>query len=317
MSHGFDPHQHGHHSHGEVPGDGHDEGLSADLPRILARSHPGRLGRRGVLGLLGGLGAASLVGCAPGDDQAATPSPAPGPTSPATSPSRPASPGASAPTSASAGSTVAATDEIPEEAGGPYPADGSNGVNVLTESGIVRSDLTRSFGRASGVAAGVPLTIRLRVLDTNGETVSPYPGAAIYLWHCDRAGNYSMYSPSVVGENYLRGVQVAGEDSWLTFTSIVPGAYSRRWPHAHFEVYGSVAGATTASRKLRTSQLALPEDICLQVYGAADGYGQSLTNLGQTSLDSDVVFSDGWSLQMASVTGSVRAGYVATLNVPV
>ena len=39
-----------------------------------------------------------------------------------------------------------ADGEIPEETAGPYPGDGSNGVNVLSESGIVRSDITSSFG---------------------------------------------------------------------------------------------------------------------------------------------------------------------------
>ena len=59
-------------------------------------------------------------------------------------------------------SNVSVADgEIPEETAGPYPGDGSNGVNVLTESGIVRSDITSSFGSASGVAEGVPTTVKL------------------------------------------------------------------------------------------------------------------------------------------------------------
>jgi hypothetical protein len=37
----------------------------------------------------------------------------------------------------------------------------------------------------------------------------------------------------------------------------------------------------------------------------------------QTTLASDNIFSDGYSLQLAKVTGSVAAGYTATLNVPV
>jgi hypothetical protein len=40
-------------------------------------------------------------------------------------------------------------------------------------------------------------------------------------------------------------------------------------------------------------------------------------NLAQLSLESDGIFSDGYSLQMAKVTGSVDEGYTATLNVPV
>jgi hypothetical protein len=45
------------------------------------------------------------------------------------------------------------------ETAGPYPGDGSNGPNVLVESGIVRSDIRPSFGSYSGSAAGVPMTI--------------------------------------------------------------------------------------------------------------------------------------------------------------
>ena len=55
---------------------------------------------------------------------------------------------------------------IPEETAGPFPGDGSNGVNVLTESGVVRSDIRSSFGSSTTVAEGVPLTIELTVADT-------------------------------------------------------------------------------------------------------------------------------------------------------
>ena len=90
----------------------------------------------------------------------------------------------------------------------------------------------------------------------------------------------------------------------MTFTSIFPAAYAGRWPHVHFEVYPSLDDATTASGKLRTSQLALPEDASRLVY-ATDGYEQSVGNLAQTSLQTDMVFSDGYSLQLATVTGDV------------
>jgi hypothetical protein len=68
--------------------------------------------------------------------------------------------------------------------------------------------------------------------------------------------------------------------------------------------------------KLRTSQLALPEDSCKLVYATA-GYDGSLANLAQTSLTRDMVFSDGYSLQLARVTGDVTTGMSAMLNVPV
>jgi protocatechuate 3,4-dioxygenase beta subunit len=277
--------------------DEHREGLAHDLPGLLVRG----LGRRGVLGLLGGIGA-GLVSCSVGEDDAvdgtSTPDPPPG-----------SPPGAEP--------TTVAEGEIPEETAGPFPGDGSNGPDVLSQSGVVREDITRAFGTAAGVAAGVPLTLRLRVLQLEDGESTPLVGAAVYAWHCDRKGRYSMYSDGVTEENYLRGVQAAGADGWLRFTTVFPGCYAGRWPHVHFEVYPSLDAATTASDRLRTSQLALPEDTCRQVYGVADGYDQSVGNLDRVSLDSDNVFSDGYSLQLAKVTGSVEEGYVATIAVPV
>ena len=163
-------------------------------------------------------------------------------------------------------SVEVAEGEIPEETAGPYPGDGSNGPNVLSESGVVRSDITGSFGDASGVAEGVPMTVKLKVYDLNGDDATPLAGAAIYLWHCDREGSYSMYDGDAQSENYLRGVQEAADDGTLEFTTIFPACYSGRWPHMHFEVYESLDAATNATNKLRTSQLALPQDVCETVY---------------------------------------------------
>lgn len=269
----------------------HDRGLSHDLPALLSR--------RRLLALFGGgAGAVALAACGTGAN--------------GTTGSGSGS-GATSDSGATSGSNSG--DGIPEETGGPYPADGSNGVNVLTESGIVRSDITTSFGTGSAVAPGIPLTITLTVLDTVNAS-APLEGAAVYLWHCDRDGNYSMYSRAIAQENYLRGVQAADANGVVTFKSIFPGCYSGRWPHCHFEVYPSLAKATTASGKLRTSQLALPKDVCDTIY-ATDGYADSASNLARVSLDTDNVFRDGYSLQLATVTGTASSGLTATLNVPV
>ena len=276
----------------------HDRGLSHDLPT---------LSRRRTLTLFGGAGlAAALASCGIGSTDESEAADSPGPSST----SGGGSTGAESETDMSSTGT-----EIPEETAGPYPGDGSNGVNVLTETGIVRSDITTSFGSASAVAVGVPLTITLTVLDVSSGS-GPLAGAAVYLWHCDIEGRYSLYSDGITRENYLRGVQETGSDGSVRFTSIFPAAYSGRWPHIHFEVYPSLEAATTASGRLRTSQLALPEDACALVY-ATDGYQQSVRNVAQTSLDTDNVFSDGYSLQLATVTGDVDTGMAATLNVPV
>jgi protocatechuate 3,4-dioxygenase beta subunit len=186
----------------------HDRGLAHDLPRINRRTAMGLVGGAGVLGLLG-WGGVNLLR----DDDA------------------PAGSGASA-----ASGTTGSTDGIPEETSGPYPGDGSNGPNVLTTSGIVRSDIRSSFGTSTRTAPGVALTIELTVLTMNGTSTRPYEGAAVYLWHCDREGRYSLYSSGVTKDNYLRGVQVADSAGKVSFTSIFPGCYAGRWPHVHFEV---------------------------------------------------------------------------------
>jgi protocatechuate 3,4-dioxygenase beta subunit len=265
------------------------------------------LHRRRFLSLFAGAGLAAVAGCSADD---AADSATAGPTS--TTPSATAT--SSSPTT-SATTGAIDVDEIPAETAGPYPGDGSNGPNVLTESGIVRKDITKSFGSASGVATGVPLTVELTILDAAKDT--PLAGAAVYLWHCDAQGRYSLYSDGATEENYLRGVQAADANGKVTFTSIFPAAYPGRWPHIHFEVYASLSEATAAGKISATSQLAFPKDVCDGVY-TTDGYDGSARNMERTSLEDDNVFGDDEGVhQLATVTGDVAAGYVAKLNVGV
>ncbi|MFG2000905.1 intradiol ring-cleavage dioxygenase [Spirillospora sp. NPDC048911] len=284
--------------------DDHDRGLAFDLARLkhldrLERlDRRKRLDRRAALGMLGGAVLLGAVGCA--DDGAGG------------NGSGNAGGGGGGSTAPAVTPTAAGGGEIPEETGGPFPGDGTNGPNALTESGIVRSDIRSSFGSSAGraVAQGVPLTVELTV--TNKGT--PCKGAAVYAWHCDRDGNYSMYSESVTRENYLRGVQAAGANGVVRFVSIFPAAYSGRWPHIHFEVFSSLADATRGSKSIKTTQLAFPEDTCDAVY-ATTGYAKSVSTMARTSLKDDMVFSDGVEAQMATITGSVTGGLTAKLAV--
>jgi hypothetical protein len=50
---------------------------------------------------------------------------------------------------------------------------------------------------------------------------------------------------------------------------------------------------------------------------ATDGDSQSVRNLAQTSLQTDMVFSDGVSLQTPTVTGNSTNGYTASFVVGV
>ena len=203
---------------------------------------------------------------------------------------------------------------IPQEPEGPFPADGSNGPNVLNQTGAIRSDIRSSFGGLSGTADGVPLTIALTLV--SAESCAPLVNRAVYVWHCDKLGRYSLYSDGVTNQNFLRGVQVTNADGKVTFTSIFPGCDEGRWPHIHFEVFLTSLSATNASNKIATSQIALPKAACDLVY-ATPGYVQSIANLSQVTLASDSVFRDGASLELATVTGSVAAGFLASLTVAV
>ena len=64
-------------------------------------------------------------------------------------------------TGATASADAASCEVIPEETAGPFPGDGSNGPDVLSQSGVVRKDIRSSFGSSTTVAEGVPLTIQL------------------------------------------------------------------------------------------------------------------------------------------------------------
>ncbi|WP_143684847.1 intradiol ring-cleavage dioxygenase [Variovorax sp. KK3] len=217
--------------------------------------------------------------------------------------------------------TSSSCTALPGETAGPYPADGTNTASgatsdVLTASGIVRSDIRSSFIGTATQAQGVATTLTLTLVNTSASC-APLSGYAIYLWHCDRDGNYSLYTASA--ESYLRGVQVTDANGQVASTTIFPGCYSGRWPHMHFEVFASLAAATTGRNALLTSQLALPSAACSAVYPYATGYASSVNNFANVTLGSDKVFGDNTAAQIAAMTpamtGSVTAGYAAAATI--
>jgi protocatechuate 3,4-dioxygenase beta subunit len=305
-----------------------DLGLSQDLPRLLQR--------RTLLKIFAGGAVVALASCSSGDDDSAATPATTGTTDPATAATAAPSSTASsdsgdAGTASSAAGTTATTaaattaasggsrdlgdvEEIPEETAGPYPGDGSNGPNVLDDAGAVRSDIRTSVGSSEPVG-GTPLTLTLTIADAASNMA--LAGAAVYAWHCDAEGRYSMYSPGVTEETFLRGVQETDAQGKATFTTIYPGCYSGRWPHIHFEVYSSLEDATSSARPAATSQVALPDSTNTVVY-AEDLYASSVRNYEQISLARDNVFSDDQAVhQLATMSGSAADGFTAVLTVGV
>lgn len=267
----------------------HDDfgGLTRDMAQ---------LSRRRALTLLGGLSSAALLAaCGKTVSTADTTIARSDTSSPTTSTSQLA---------ASAGA------EIPNETQGPFPADGSNGPNVLKDDGVVKRDITTSFGEFSGTASGVATTVNLLIVDaTTGAAIS---NAAVYAWHCTADGRYSIYEIS--NQNYLRGLQTSDDAGLATFTTIFPGCYRGRWPHIHFEIYSSLNDAKNGSSARKISQLAIPEAACQQAYKDS-AYSSSVSALAAQSLTSDMVFRDGWNEQLATVTGSNADGWTMSLVV--
>ncbi|MGP9586293.1 dioxygenase family protein [Micrococcaceae sp. AOP34-BR2-30] len=271
-----------------------DQGLAFDLTTAISR--------RRALGVFGiGAGALALAACAPTSSSSTSGSSA----------SATASASASASSSASA---TEFTEEMPGETAGPYPGDGSNGQDVLEISGVERSDIRSSIDGGS-TADGVQMTLTMNIVDMVNDN-GPMTGAAVYVWHCDAVGEYSMYSTGLEDETYLRGVQVVGDDGTVTFTTIFPGCYAGRWPHIHFEVFPDIDSITDATNAVLTSQIALPEAESSAVY-ADSRYTGSAQNLSGVTLETDNVFSDGWELQVPEISGSVSSGYTVRIDVPI
>lgn len=195
--------------------------------------------------------------------------------------------------SSSSGScTVTAT-----ETAGPYP--------TKSPSSYVRSDITDG-------QAGVPLTVKITILNTN-NSCSALSGALVDIWHCTAVGYYSEYKDGPGGSyatvdytssHFLRGRQTTDSSGLVTFTSIFPGWYSGRAPHIHAHIYNS------SGTSLLITQIAFPTDVCNTVYTTASDYVAHGTQ--DTANTADQVFSDSLSQELATVTGSVSAGYTLT-----
>lgn len=283
----------------------------SDLVQLFDRTPT----RRRALGLLGSAGIAVVLGACGSDEDAAT----------STSTSTTGSAGGGS--STTGGSTTAATATTaagecattPGETGGPFPADGSNDdgngstANVLDDSAVTRSDI-RSDLDGSDTQEGVPMTLRMRILDSSASC-APLAGAAVYVWHCNREGEYSQYDSPMIGGDFtafswLRGVQVTDDAGQVEFRTILPGRYQGRAFHIHFEVYDDASFGT----KLLTSQLAADDDEIERLYIDA-GYDQALR--AETTNSSDNVFGDGVSRQLLTFSGDVSSGLTGAVDVTV
>lgn len=204
------------------------------------------------------------------------------------------------------------------ETAGPFPADGRRDqgrqrLNVLTDSGVIRPDIRTSFGDKTGRADGLEMSLDIELLDARSDC-APLADHAVYIWHCDAIGEYSLYEND---QNYLRGVAVSDQRGRLNFTTIFPGCYRGRWPHIHFEVFASAKAIASGAESLMVGQVAFAKPDCEAVYRGHRAYDNGMRNLSRLSFAGDGVFRDDSPAQtkqrmvaIAGQLGSVVSGEV-------
>ena len=194
----------------------------------------------------------------------------------------------------------------PTETAGPFP--------TKTPSSLVRSDI-----RAD--RTGVAIAINITINNTNNSCAA-LAGAIVDIWHCDKDGYYSEYggsgmqSVNYTAVHFLRGRQTTDANGLVSFTSIFPGWYSGRATHIHVHIYNA------SGTSLLVTQIAFPEASTSAVAtvngsgGTAYGYTKGMT--GYTYNAADNVFSDDTAgVEIASVTGSLSAGYTLAHTIKV
>jgi protocatechuate 3,4-dioxygenase beta subunit len=231
--------------------------------------------------------------------------------------------GASPAAAATAASCATVTPTMTE---GPYWID------ELLRRADIRANTASASANAGATQAGVPLTLKINVLDANNGC-SVVNGAHVDIWHANAYGLYSDESSqrtgggttttNTKGENFLRGYQVTGQDAGagsgpvdgqVSFKTIWPGWYTGRAIHIHVRVrtYDSTgAVATNYSTQIFFSD----KDNNAVLSGAAPYNKRSPMDDPTTDENDNVLASSADATNIVAVTGSTSAGYAATFTI--
>ncbi|GAB2546173.1 dioxygenase family protein [Spirosoma aerophilum] len=198
------------------------------------------------------------------------------------------------------GSSASNCAVTPSETEGPFP--------TKVPANFVRQDIRSD---RTGVAFTMNITIK-----NSANSCAALSGAIVDIWHCDKDGYYSEYggtgmqSANFTTVDFLRGRQTTDTNGLVTFTSIFPGWYGGRAPHIHVHIYNA------AGKSLLVTQIAFPYDITNTVYTTAKSYGYT-KGAQDTKNENDNVFSDSFATELATVSGSISAGYTLTHTIVV
>jgi protocatechuate 3,4-dioxygenase beta subunit len=155
--------------------------------------------------------------------------------------------------------------------------------------------------------SGVNMTASITIKNKN-NACGALQGAIVDIWHCDADGNYSEYG-SLTSSHFLRGRQTTDANGLVNFDTLFPGWYSGRAVHIHVHVYSA------SGKSLLVTQIAFPATVCDTVFTKATSFYKR--GKADTTNERDGIFSDGYSTQLASVSGDITNGMVMTHNIVV
>ena len=185
------------------------------------------------------------------------------------------------------------------ETEGPFP--------TKTPSSLVMKDIRSD-------RSGLPMAVTITIKNKNNSCAA-LSGALVDIWHCDADGNYSEYggtgmqSTNYTSVHFLRGRQTTDASGNVGFTTIFPGWYSSRAVHIHVHIYDSTG------KSLLVTQIAFPADVCDTVFTTATNYYKK--GKADTTNEKDNVFGDGYTNELATLSGSVANGYTLTHTIVV
>jgi protocatechuate 3,4-dioxygenase beta subunit len=212
----------------------------------------------------------------------------------------------------------------------PSMTEGPYWVDEMLRRFDVRANTASASSSAGAVQAGVPLTLRINVLDAaNGGAIN---GAHVDIWHANAYGLYSDESGQQTGggtsggdtsgQNFLRGYQITGVDAGadtspvngqVSFKTIWPGWYSGRAIHIHVRVR-TYDGSSTATNY--TTQIFFSDSDNTRVLAGAAPYNTRSPQSDPTTDERDsVLTSAADATNIVAVAGSVAEGFAATFTI--
>jgi protocatechuate 3,4-dioxygenase beta subunit len=193
---------------------------------------------------------------------------------------------------------------------------------------LLRRDITEG-------KSGLPLRLRLGVVEVSDQSCTPLANAAVDVWHCDAQGYYSGVSSNVPGpdanpdlaaqaatQDFLRGVQLTDESGIAEFDTIYPGWYIGRTIHIHVKVH--VGGETSGDQYegghvAHTGQIFFDDATSDEVFATGEAYAGRPNEMRTRNSDDGIlgqhVDEPGFILTLTPLTADSPAnGFSGTIT---